>query len=1184
MQCPLCQHENPTGQKFCGECGARLAAPCPACGAPNTPGQKFCGECGAPLPVQPSQRFASPQAYTPKHLAEKILTSRSALEGERKQVTVLFVDVSGFTSLSEQLDPEDVHRFMSRGFELMLAEVHRYEGTVNQFLGDGIMALFGAPIAHEDHAQRALHAALGIRKTLDGYREEVQRQNGISFQLRQGLNTGLVVVGSIGSDLRMDYTAVGDTTNVAARLQQSADPGRIVVSEATHRLVEGYFYTRPLGELPLKGKAEQVRAWEVISARMARTRLEVEAESGLTPYVGRDRELRLLSECFEKVKAGHGRVVFLVGEPGIGKSRLLYEFRGRLGDEATWLEGHSIPFGQSIAFHPLIDLLKRTFRIEEDDAEAAIVEKIERSVLLLGEDLRPTIPYIRFLLSVDPGDPAVTRMDPKQRRQGIFDALRRLLIRAAEVRPQVMVYEDIHWMDKTMEESLLFLADSIPTRPILQFLTYRPGYAHPFGEHTYHTRIALDTLSAEASVQMAQSILAAEGLPEELKALIVGKAEGNPFFVEEVVKSLREIGALRREGDRYIVSRRPDDIVVPDKIQDIIMARIDRLAEAPKKTVQLASVIGREFTRRLLDRISEIRERTEDVLRELKATELIYEKSLFPELAYMFKHALTHEVAYNSLLVQRRKELHRIVGLAIEELYADRLVEHYEVLAHHFSKAEQRAKALEYLVKAGDKASAAFANREAVSLYEQALELLGEDNLAQKADLLQRLATIYLHLVDPDASRHCAERGLALYEKLGDRRKMVAMHLHLHFVYTWQWDGAREDLGLKHVEAAAAIAEGDPDSVEKGLVYQRIGHGYLHRCQPVNTLAWAQRAVDLFRRLNVPMGTSLGTALTYTGRIAEGIGYNEKNWEFVLKAANPLIMAVFGHDLSLTLALVKDVSRAREWGERVLPHVVKASPNFEAMIQRPLALIYTLAGDVAKAEDACRSVEQIESRTLLGCIFEDAAAVGFYYLRRGAWDKAAEYLETASQRHEDRYTITAISGCALALGSLRLQTGDCPRAESLLRRSLDLCRSGGNVLFELWVLPALVELYLAMGDLGKAAEQVTRGFELLTPDQNWYGLPAAMYLTKGTLAAAGRRWDEAERSFAEAVAINRRYQLPWDEAKTLYEWGLMHVAGGRAGDRDTACTKLDAALELFRRIEAKRDIEKVLAVKAQLGG
>src|SRR3989454_8434729 len=394
MTCPRCQDENPPGSNFCLGCGARLGATCGACGNDLPVGSRFCNKCGIPVSGESAgqARFPSPESYTPKHLVEKILTSRTALEGERKQVTVLFVDVSGFTSLSERVDPEEVHRLMSRAFDLMLAEVHRYEGTVNQFLGDGIMALFGAPIAHEDHARRAVQAALGIGRALEDYQRDLVPR-GISFRARQGLNTGLVVVGSIGTDLRRDYTAVGDTTNVAARLQQAADRGRIVVSDGTYRLVEAYFYTRELAPLTLKGKSEPLKAWEVIATREGRTRLDVEAERGLTPYIARERELRLLFDAFDKAKAGHGQVVFIVGEPGIGKSRLLYEFRRQVDEQATWLEGRCISFGRSIAFHPVIDMLKRTFRLEEGDAEGTIIKKVERAVLLLGEDLRPILPY-----------------------------------------------------------------------------------------------------------------------------------------------------------------------------------------------------------------------------------------------------------------------------------------------------------------------------------------------------------------------------------------------------------------------------------------------------------------------------------------------------------------------------------------------------------------------------------------------------------------------------------------------------------------------------------------------------------------------------------------------------------------------------------------------------------------------
>ena len=558
MTCPGCSQENPAGARFCGGCGAPLEVICVACQAPNPPGNRFCHQCGGVLgPGSAAGQFASPQSYTPKHLAEKILTTGSALKGERKQVTVLFVDVSGFTSLSERLDPEEVHRLMSRAFDLMLAEVHRYEGTVNQFLGDGIMALFGAPIAHEDHARRAVHAALGIGRALEAYQTELAPR-GISFRARQGLNTGLVVVGSIGSDLRMDYTAVGDTTNVAARLQQAGEPGRVTISEATHRLVRGYFETRPLGELHLKGKAESVAAWEVVAAHETRTRLEVEADRGLTPFVGRERELGSLVDAFERARAGQGQVAFLVGEAGIGKSRLLLELRRRVADGAAWQEGHCLSFGKAMAFHPLVDLLQRQFGVEEGDGEAAIAAKIERGVTAVGAALGPVAPYLRALLSIDPGDADVRAMSPAQRRGETFEALRRLLVHAADQRPQVLVIEDLHWIDGASEQFLTALVDSVPALRALLIFTHRPGYASPFGERTYFTRVVPAALSAEDSARMAAAVLATDALPAELRALVAAKAEGNPFYVEELVKSLEETGILRAEG-RAVRARQARD-------------------------------------------------------------------------------------------------------------------------------------------------------------------------------------------------------------------------------------------------------------------------------------------------------------------------------------------------------------------------------------------------------------------------------------------------------------------------------------------------------------------------------------------------------------------------------------------------------------------------------------------------
>ncbi|MGH7408456.1 MAG: AAA family ATPase, partial [Candidatus Methylomirabilales bacterium] len=495
MRCPGCQAENPPQNQFCEQCGAPLEVCCTQCGAPLRPGARFCGACGqrltgpetGPPPPTPTPPGAADYqsrlvAYTPKHLAEKILKGRSALEGERRQVTVLFADLAGFTAIAEKLDPEEVHRIMDRCFELIAAEVHRFEGTINQYTGDGVMALFGAPIAHEDSPRRAVHAALGIQRALRDYSKELQARGGPALQMRIGINTGPVVVGRIGDDLRMDYTAMGDTTNLAARLQQIGRPGSVLVSDATHKVITGFFETLNLGEVPVKGHTP-ARAFEVLRPRARRARIDVAAERGLTPLVGRDRELNTLADLFREVKAGRGQVAFIAGEAGIGKSRLVLEFRRALakaGEEVTWLEGRCISFGQAIPFLPLIDQLRENFRIEELDGEPEIIAKVEHGMRRMGE-LEAHIPSIRSLLAVDPGDPAIAAMDASARRKKIFDACGALAFRGARLRPLALVFEDLHWIDTTTEEYLGSLMDSVAGVPLLLVLTYRVGYNPPFG-------------------------------------------------------------------------------------------------------------------------------------------------------------------------------------------------------------------------------------------------------------------------------------------------------------------------------------------------------------------------------------------------------------------------------------------------------------------------------------------------------------------------------------------------------------------------------------------------------------------------------------------------------------------------------------------------------------------------------
>jgi class 3 adenylate cyclase/pimeloyl-ACP methyl ester carboxylesterase len=778
VKCPSCQIEAPSDAEFCPNCGAALLVPCPQCRTLNSAGSRFCKKCGQALgasrPAAESERFATPNAYTPQHLAEKILISRAALQGERKLVTVLFVDVSSFTALSEKLDPEDVHALMDRAFELMLGEIHRYEGTVNQFLGDGLMALFGAPITHEDHSARAVHAALGIQRALGTYRDELLARRGIDFRVRMGLNSGAVVVGKIGDNLRMDYTAVGDTTNLAARLLALAEPGQILVSEDIVKAAGPYFALQPVGEVSVKGKTLPVRPYRVEGTRNVRSRLEAESERGLTPLVGREHEQALLRDSFAEAQAGRGQAVFVYGEAGIGKSRLLLEFRHHAEPAgARWILGRCVSYGHTIAHLPVLDFLRDLFGIKEGDGVETMLEKLADGVREAGDEVAWTVPFLRALFSLDPGDAAVKAMIPAQRTGRTAEAVRDLLLVYATKRPLVLVVEDLHWIDPHSEDILRPVLDDMAGAPLMVVLTYRPGYSQTFGERTYFTRITLRALPEAQTRAMVQRVLQGD-VPPEASRLIARRAEGNPLFVEEVAKSLVEDGTLERVDEGYRLARPLTDAHIPDTIQGVIMARIDRLPEASKTALQIASVIGREFTARLVERVAALERGARQALGDLRTVELIYEKARLPELEYMFKHALTHDVAYESLLRQKRRELHHRTGQVIEELYPERLPEFYETLAFHFARGESWEQAVDYLLKSALKARASFDYPEGGRLCTQAIEILRRTRgtpveLARAHEILGDLESLQGRL---DPANEAYEQALTLLDDAASRRRL----------------------------------------------------------------------------------------------------------------------------------------------------------------------------------------------------------------------------------------------------------------------------------------------------------------------------------------------------------------------------------------------------------------------------
>jgi len=818
VQCPRCRAENREGRRFCGECGLSFASTCPSCGFLNEGSEKFCGGCGAPLAGSrptPDTKFVSPESYTPKHLAEKILTSKAALLGERKQVTVLFADLKGSMELLADRDPEEARKILDPVLERMMEAVHRYEGTVNQVMGDGIMALFGAPLAHEDHAVRACYAALRMQQTVQHYAAGVRRQEGVLIQIRVGLNSGEVIVRSIGSDLHMDYTAVGQTTHLAARMEQLAAPGSTTLTGHTLNLAEGFIQVKPLGPMTVKGLSDPVPVFELSGTGSARSRLQAAAARGLSRFVGRDGEMEQLRRALERASTGRGQVAAIVGEPGVGKSRLVFELtHSHRVDGWTVLESRSVSYGKATSYLPVIELLKTYFKIGERDTHRDIQEKIFGKVMTLDRALEPTLPALLVLLGVRVDDASWQTLDPDQRRRATLDAVKRLLVREAQVQPLLVVFEDLHWIDSETQAVLDSLVESLPALRMLLLVNYRPEFTHGWGGKGYYSQFRLDTLGDESANELLDALLGHHVSLAPAKILLVQKTGGNPLFIEEGVRSLVETQALSGTRGAYQLARAPETIQVPATVQAILAARIDRLPAEQKQLLQCAAVIGKDVPLNLLEAIAE--DHGDDLRRslaQLQAAEFLYETVLFPDTEYTFKHALTHDVAYGSLLHERRRTLHRQIVSAIETAHPDRLLEHVERLAHHALRGEDWDKAVRCGHEAGRKSLERSANYEAIAFFTQALgalEHLPEVRVTRERAIDLRF-DLY-HAMLPLDELHTILDHLRVAETLatalGDERRKAWAWLHICHILVLVGDCA-EGATVGRRAAGAANALGD---------------------------------------------------------------------------------------------------------------------------------------------------------------------------------------------------------------------------------------------------------------------------------------------------------------------------------------------------------------------------------------
>jgi class 3 adenylate cyclase/tetratricopeptide (TPR) repeat protein len=792
MRCPKCDHENSAEAKFCQECGTPLARVCGYCGSAASSTAKFCPQCGhAVRPIADDPRFVSPRHYTPRHLADKILTSRAELEGERKQVTVLFCDVKGSMELLADLDAEDAQKVLEPILDRMIEAVHHYEGTVSGVLGDGIMALFGAPIAHEDHAVRACYAALRMQETVARYADDVQRSHGMPVTIRVGLNSGDIVVRAIGNDLRMDYTVIGQTVHLASRMEQMAKPGSALMTANTVQLAEGYVSLKSLGPVPVKGLAAAVDIYEMTGAGSARTRLDVAAERGLTRFVGRGVELDQIHGAQQLAAQGHGQVVAIVGEPGVGKSRLVREFV-HSPQTADWLilEAKTNSYGQATPYLPVIEMLRDYFKINAPDSIQSIREKVARRITALDASLRDSIPAVLDLLdSLDEHDP-FRSLDLVQRQQSTYQAVVRILLSESHMRPVIAVFEDLHWNDMLSLGLLNEVVVAAEESRLLLVVTYRPEFKDQWRNRPNFRQLRLEPLASDGLADFLEALLGGDESLASLKSFLVERTSGNPFFAEEIVRRLVDTAVLQGARGSYRLERPFSSTEVPPTVRAVLAARIDALPAAAKHLLEEASVIGHDVPFALLQAICLLPEdEVRGLLDHLQGSEFLYSTQLFPDLQYRFKHSLTHDVTYSGLLHDGRREIHARVVTAIEELYANRLGEQVERLADHAERGHIWDKALEYLHRSGVKAYGLHANVDAARFFERALTVLKKlpetpDSLRHAVDLRFELRNALLPLGETDRIARYLDELDPIIASLGDTlrsARYAAFRCNHHF-------------------------------------------------------------------------------------------------------------------------------------------------------------------------------------------------------------------------------------------------------------------------------------------------------------------------------------------------------------------------------------------------------------------
>jgi class 3 adenylate cyclase/tetratricopeptide (TPR) repeat protein len=1204
MNCPNCNSQNREDAKFCNNCGSPLSLQCPNCGTTNRASARFCDNCGFNLKEAGSQKFEPRepaeageqetgrempglQQYIPKELLAKLEAAhqKGSMLGERRIVTILFCDVKGSTAAAEGFDPEEWADIMNAAFQYLIAPVYRYEGTLARLMGDAILAFFGAPIAHEDDPQRAVLAGLEILQDIQPYREEVRRRWGIDFSVRIGINTGLVVVGEVGSDLRLEYTAMGDAVNLAARMEQTAQPNTVQISEQTYKLVAPLFEIQPLGETAIKGKSNLVQAYQVLAPKATPGRLR--GIEGLeAPLIGREQQVARINKALEMLPQGVGGILCLIGEAGLGKSRLILEARktfDAFGEfEGKWYETNSHSYESNHPYGLFQRLLRRAMDVSRHVPVDVLQEKIEKLQSAFPEALGEMERQVfETLLGLEhPSGEAPLEGETFKRM--LFEVMAKFWFSVARRGPVVLVFDDLHWSDAASVEMLLHLFQLTEQAPLFLICAFRPDRQVPgwqaktTAESEYphrYVEISLEPLNPEESSTLVESLLAVADLPPALEESILTKAEGNPFFVEEVVRSLIEDGTILRDNEhnRWVAAQVGDSIEIPETLQALMVARIDRLEEDARQTLQIAAVVGRSFYYRVLDHIAGLAQQLNQQLIYLQRTGLIREATRLPELEYIFRHALTQEAVYNTILLKNRREFHRKVGAALETLYPEQREEIAPVLGRHFVEAADFRRAVDYFTLAGDVAFRLYAISEAVDHYGQALKH------ARKIDAIDGEALIYL------------------YSRYGRSLELQSSFTEALQVYRDLEEQARQRMDQK-MELAALLNQATVFAIPSPAQEADQARSY------------GERALSLSRALNDRQSEAkalwvLLLANMYSGYMETGIPYGEKSTELARELGEKEQLAFALQDLSLPFMAVGDLRKsrialdeARALWEEIgnLPMLVENYSN--SILERILSGAFE--DSVALSEEAIQLSNRIKnerghvnSRMFISLIFtargeidrslENIRAIvplakkaghpggslalvklAFLYEHLGAPGKA---IRAAEEAVEASATFLPFQSYTLAaLARFYVRTGDLAQAKGLLAKAEVL---HSNTLLEIDIVIELVniEYLLNMVEFGQAEKRLDELIELQHRAGARFYLADTLAL-KADLLTRINRIEEARATLEEAVNIAEEIGIKIPGWLILVDLAQLEA---RLGNQTEAERRLERAMEIVEEIAAQ---------------